>query len=163
MKQNWKKKTWKVFFGCQSIGHTNWYVILPNDLNTSLEGVCEGTNLAKIFQSCHFNIFGINHRCLRKTPYRKIMNNRDCWSVHHFPCCWLCSTYQLQECFCTKKWHLMIPLSYLVILNRNIFDLVWSRDGFLSVACFIFNVNFRMSAMSLLRLYIKPLYRSYYY
>ena len=33
--------------------------------------VCEETSLVKIFQSCHFNIFGINHRCLRKIPIKK--------------------------------------------------------------------------------------------
>ena len=35
------------------------------------EGVYEGTSLVKIFQSCHFNIFGINRRCLRKMPIKK--------------------------------------------------------------------------------------------
>ena len=39
-----------------------------------LEGVCEGTSLKKILQSCHFNIFGINHRCFRKIPIKK--NNK---------------------------------------------------------------------------------------
>ena len=36
-----------------------------------LEGVCKGTSLVKILQSCHFNIFGINHRCFRKMPIKK--------------------------------------------------------------------------------------------
>ena len=36
-----------------------------------LEGVCEGTSLVKILQSCHFNIFGMNHRCFRKRPIKK--------------------------------------------------------------------------------------------
>ena len=44
----------------------------------SKERICEGTSLVKIFQSCHFNTFGINHRCLRKMPIKKIMNNRNC-------------------------------------------------------------------------------------
>ena len=34
-------------------------------------GVSEGTSLVKISQSCHFNIFGISHRCLRKMPIKK--------------------------------------------------------------------------------------------
>ena len=36
----------------------------------SLE-VCEGTSLVKILQSCHFNVFGINHRYLGKMPIKK--------------------------------------------------------------------------------------------
>ena len=36
-----------------------------------LEGVCKGTSLVKILQSCHFNIFGINHRCFRKMLIKK--------------------------------------------------------------------------------------------
>ena len=32
----------------------------------------EGTSLIKILQFCHFNIFGINHRCSRKMPIKKI-------------------------------------------------------------------------------------------
>ena len=36
-----------------------------------LEGVCEGISLVKILQSCHFSIFGINHRCFRKMPIKK--------------------------------------------------------------------------------------------
>ena len=36
-----------------------------------LEGVCEGTSFVKVLQSCHFNIFGINHRCFRKMPIKK--------------------------------------------------------------------------------------------
>ena len=43
-----------------------------------LKGFCKGTSLVKILQFCHFNIFGINHRCFRKIPLRKIMNNCDC-------------------------------------------------------------------------------------
>ena len=39
-----------------------------------LEEVCEGTSFVKILQSCHFDIFGINHRCFRKCPLRKRMN-----------------------------------------------------------------------------------------
>ena len=35
------------------------------------EGVCEGTSLVKILQSCYFNIFGINHICFRKMPIKK--------------------------------------------------------------------------------------------
>ena len=35
-----------------------------------LEGVCEGTSLVKILQSCHFDIFEINHRCFRKIPIK---------------------------------------------------------------------------------------------
>ena len=31
LKCNWKKKTWKIFFGCP-----NWLISLPNSLNTSL-------------------------------------------------------------------------------------------------------------------------------
>ena len=37
----------------------------------SKEGVCERTSLVKILQSCHFNIFGINPRCLRKMSIKK--------------------------------------------------------------------------------------------
>ena len=37
----------------------------------SLEEVCEGTNLVKILQFIHFNIFGINHRRLRKITVKK--------------------------------------------------------------------------------------------
>ena len=36
-----------------------------------LEGVCKGTSLVKIFQTCHFNIFGNNHRCFRKMAITK--------------------------------------------------------------------------------------------
>ena len=36
-----------------------------------LKRVCEGTSLVKILQSCHFNIFGINHRWFRKMPIKK--------------------------------------------------------------------------------------------
>ena len=36
-----------------------------------LEGVFKGTSLVKILQCCHFNIFGINHRCFRKIPIKK--------------------------------------------------------------------------------------------
>ena len=36
-----------------------------------LEGVCEGTSLVKILQSCHFNMLGINDRCLRKMSITK--------------------------------------------------------------------------------------------
>ena len=36
-----------------------------------LEGVCEGTSLVRILQSCYFNIFEINHRCFRKMPIKK--------------------------------------------------------------------------------------------
>ena len=36
-----------------------------------LEGICEGTNLVKILQSCNFNIFEINHRCFRKMLIKK--------------------------------------------------------------------------------------------
>ena len=36
-----------------------------------LEGLCKGTSLAKILQSCHFNIFEINHRCFRKMTIKK--------------------------------------------------------------------------------------------
>ena len=32
--------------------------------------VCEETSLVKILQSCHCNIFGINHRCFRKIPIK---------------------------------------------------------------------------------------------
>ena len=35
-----------------------------NKFCKSQEGVCEGANLIKTLQSCHFNILGINHRCL---------------------------------------------------------------------------------------------------
>ena len=52
-----------------------------------LEGVCEGNSLVRILQSCHFNIFGINHRCFERCPLRKIMNNRDCWNVYCFFSC----------------------------------------------------------------------------
>ena len=31
-----------------------------------LERVCEETSLVKILQSCHFNVFVINHRCFRR-------------------------------------------------------------------------------------------------
>ena len=40
-------------------------------LSLLLEGVCKGTSLVKILQSCHFNIFGINHRCFRKMAIKK--------------------------------------------------------------------------------------------
>ena len=36
-----------------------------------LKGVCQGTSLVKILQSCHSNIFRINHRCFRKMPIKK--------------------------------------------------------------------------------------------
>ena len=36
-----------------------------------LEGVCKRTSLVKISQSCHYNIFGINHRCFRKIAIKK--------------------------------------------------------------------------------------------
>ena len=35
-----------------------------------LEGVCERSSLVKILQSCHFNIFGMDHRCFRKMPIK---------------------------------------------------------------------------------------------
>ena len=54
-----------------------------------LEGVCKETSLVKIMQSCHFNIFGINHGCFRKMSLRKIMNKRDCWNVYRFSCLFL--------------------------------------------------------------------------
>ena len=31
-----------------------------------LKGFCEGASLVKILEFCHFDIFGINHRCFRK-------------------------------------------------------------------------------------------------
>ena len=51
-----------------------------------LGGVCEGTSLVKILQSCHFNIFAISHRCFRKCPLREVMNNRDCLNVYRYSC-----------------------------------------------------------------------------
>ena len=42
----------------------------------------EGTSIARILQSCHFNICGINHRCFREI----IMNNRDCRNIYRFSC-----------------------------------------------------------------------------
>ena len=52
----------KKFLRTFSTEHLWWLV---------LEGVCEGTNLVKILQSCHFNIFGIKHWCFRKMPIKK--------------------------------------------------------------------------------------------
>ena len=40
-------------------------------LSLLLQGVCKGTSLVKILQSCHFNMFGINHRCFRKMAIKK--------------------------------------------------------------------------------------------
>ena len=37
----------------------------------SYEGVFDGTSFKRILHSCHFDIFGINHRCLRKMPIKK--------------------------------------------------------------------------------------------
>ena len=50
--------------------------------NQSKERICEGTSLVKILQSCHFNIFEINHRCLRKLPIKK--NNEQPKIVEKF-------------------------------------------------------------------------------
>ena len=61
--ENLKRVFWEPEFG-----RPNRYTSLPNDLSTSLEEVCENI---KILQSCHFDILGINHRCLRKMPIKK--------------------------------------------------------------------------------------------
>ena len=37
----------------------------------SWESVCEEISLVKILQSCYFNLFGTNHRCLRKMLLKK--------------------------------------------------------------------------------------------
>ena len=37
--------------------------------------------LAKVLQFCHFNIFGINNRCLRKMPIKK--NYESLWLLKH--------------------------------------------------------------------------------
>ena len=46
-----------------------------------LEGFCEGVSLVKVLQFCHFNIFGINNRCLRKMPIKK--NYESLWLLKH--------------------------------------------------------------------------------
>ena len=61
-----------------------YYVIIQNTMSPQkseedimikfcklLEGICEGTSLVKILQSCHFNMLGINDRCLRKMSITK--------------------------------------------------------------------------------------------
>ena len=47
------------------------HLFFTEHLRWLLERACEGTSLVKILQSCHFNIFGINHRCFRKMPIKK--------------------------------------------------------------------------------------------
>ena len=70
-----------------------------------LDGVCEGTGLGKILLFRHFYIFGINHRCFRKMPVKKIMNNCDCWNVYRFSC---------SSSFVNSSLHLV--KSYVVML-----------------------------------------------
>ena len=48
-----------------------------------LERVCQGTSLVKILQSCHFNIFGNNHRCFRKILIKLGFHHGD--ELYHPP------------------------------------------------------------------------------
>ena len=52
----------KIFINIFFTKHFRWLL---------LQGVCEGTSLVKILQSCHFNIFGTNYRCFRMIPFKK--------------------------------------------------------------------------------------------
>ena len=70
-------------------------------------GVCEGTSLVKILLSCHFNIFGINPRCLRKMPIKK--NNEQTRLLKRL--------LFLLFCFVIKTGYLNFIISFVSIIR----------------------------------------------
>ena len=64
-----------------------------------LERFCEGASLVKVLHFCHFNIFGINHRCFRKMPIKKNNEYCDCWYVYRFPCFFLIDCHAILKDF----------------------------------------------------------------
>ena len=73
----------------------------------SLEGVCEGNSLVKILLPCHFNIFGINPRCLRKMPIKK--NNEQTRLLKRL--------LFLLFCFVIKTGYLKFIISFVSIIR----------------------------------------------
>ena len=71
MLQLYLKKTPTQKFSCGILQILNNFLFTEHLRWLLLEGVCEGTSLVKILHSCHFNIFGIIHKCFRNMPIKK--------------------------------------------------------------------------------------------
>ena len=69
--QYYQKEAPTQVFSCeimQIFKYTFFFHRTPPVAASGLVKILLTTSLVKILQSCHFNIFGINHRCFRKMP-----------------------------------------------------------------------------------------------
>ena len=93
-----------------------------------LEGVCEGTSLVKILQSCHLIYLKSITDVLERCPLREIMNNRDCWNVYRFSCL----VYKWLE-LNSKIFRELPMINYKLSLSRAywyalVIQLFWNQD-----------------------------------